>query len=70
LNQFKIPWLIFFFFFSADDETNNYDPADGWEFVTFEDQKIGIKTSNLEEKCTAVEMLYCYAKVIFSFFKF
>lgn len=31
--------------------------------MTLDDQKIGIKTSNLEEKCTAVEMLYCYAKV-------
>jgi len=46
----------------ADDDTDSYDPSDGWEFVTLDDQKIGIKTSNLEEKCTAVEMLYCYAK--------
>jgi len=48
-----------------DDENkanDNYDPSDGWEFVVVDGQKIGIKTSNLEEKCTAVEMLYCYAK--------
>lgn len=44
------------------DDTNAEGYDAGWEFVTVEDQKIGIKTSNLEEKCTAVEMLYCFAK--------
>ena len=39
-----------------------YDPAEGWEFVTVEDKKIGIRTSVLEEKATACEMLVCYAR--------
>jgi hypothetical protein len=43
-----------------DDET--YNQEEGWEFVNVEGQKIGIKTSLLEDKCTAVEMLICYAQ--------
>eukprot|EP01135_Chromosphaera_perkinsii_P006621 Nk52_evm23s554 gene=Nk52_evmTU23s554 len=39
-----------------------YDPAEGWEFVTVDDKKIGIRTSVLEEKATACEMLVCYAR--------
>ncbi|RKO92447.1 armadillo-type protein [Blyttiomyces helicus] len=36
--------------------------ADGWEFVTVDGKNIGIRTSVLDEKCTAVEMLVCYAR--------
>ncbi|KAI9141287.1 armadillo-type protein [Paraphysoderma sedebokerense] len=43
---------------SADD----YSPDEGWEFATIEGQKLGINTTVLEEKCTAVEMLICYAR--------
>ena len=46
----------------ADDDTDKFDPAEGWEFVNIEGQTVAIKTSNLDEKCTAVEMLYCYVK--------
>ncbi|KAL2911866.1 importin subunit beta-3 [Polyrhizophydium stewartii] len=40
------------------------DPNDeeGWEMLQMHGQRVGIKTSILEEKCTAVEMLLCYAK--------
>eukprot|EP01134_Creolimax_fragrantissima_P002765 CFRG2765T1 len=38
-----------------------YDPADGWEFVSVDSQKIGIKTSTLEDKFTAVELIGTYA---------
>ncbi len=50
--------------FEEDDQidTEKYNEDDGWEFVSVEGQKIGIKTSILEDKCTAVEMLICYAQ--------
>ncbi|CAH1757572.1 14994_t:CDS:10 [Entrophospora sp. SA101] len=45
-----------------EDIENKYSIEDGWEFVGVEGQQIGIKTTVLEEKCTAVEMLICYAR--------
>ncbi|CAG8499248.1 1824_t:CDS:10 [Acaulospora colombiana] len=45
-----------------DDIESKYSPEDGWEFVGVEGQQIGIKTTVIEEKCTAVEMLICYAR--------
>ncbi|CAG8478858.1 3893_t:CDS:10 [Diversispora eburnea] len=45
-----------------DDVESKYSAEDGWEFVGVEGQQIGIKTTVLEEKCTAVEMLICYAR--------
>ncbi|RIB28214.1 armadillo-type protein [Gigaspora rosea] len=45
-----------------DDIDSKYSAEDGWEFVGVEGQQIGIKTTVLEEKCTAVEMLICYAR--------
>lgn len=45
-----------------DEDTSQYAEEDGWEFVQFEGQNIGIRTTVLEEKCTAVEMLAVFAK--------
>ncbi|KAG0255635.1 hypothetical protein BG011_004999 [Mortierella polycephala] len=45
-----------------DDVEAKYSAEDGWEFVGVDGQQIGIKTTVLEEKCTAVEMLICYAR--------
>ncbi|KAG2182508.1 hypothetical protein INT43_007439 [Umbelopsis isabellina] len=45
-----------------EDAEANYSAEDGWEFVGVEGQQVGIKTTVLEEKCTAVEMLICYAR--------
>ncbi|CAG8626806.1 8999_t:CDS:10, partial [Acaulospora morrowiae] len=47
---------------SNDDIESKYSPEDGWEFVGVDGQQIGIKTTVMEEKCTAVEMLICYAR--------
>ncbi|ODQ56549.1 ARM repeat-containing protein [Saitoella complicata NRRL Y-17804] len=44
-----------------DEEKEKYAAEDGWEFIGVQGQQIGIKTTVLEEKCTAVEMLVCYA---------
>ncbi|TPX44882.1 hypothetical protein SeLEV6574_g04238 [Synchytrium endobioticum] len=38
------------------------DEGDSWQFVEVDGQKIGIKTDLLEEKCTAIEMVICYAR--------
>lgn len=35
---------------------------EGWEFVKVDNQQLAIKTTALDEKCTAVEMLICYAR--------
>jgi HEAT repeat protein len=45
-----------------EDAETNYSAEDGWEFVGVDGQQVGIKTTVLEEKCTAVEMLICYAR--------
>ncbi|KAK3832761.1 MAG: importin subunit beta-3 [Linnemannia gamsii] len=45
-----------------EDVESKYAAEDGWEFVGVDGQHIGIKTTVLEEKCTAIEMLICYAR--------
>ncbi|KAF8926778.1 hypothetical protein BGZ58_010915 [Dissophora ornata] len=45
-----------------DNVESKYPAEEGWEFVGVDGQQIGIKTTVLEEKCTAVEMLICYAR--------
>ncbi|KAI8992324.1 armadillo-type protein [Pilobolus umbonatus] len=45
-----------------EDPETKYSPDDGWEYVGINGQQIGIKTSVLEEKHTAMEMLVSYAR--------
>ncbi|KAJ7541709.1 hypothetical protein O6H91_10G072300 [Diphasiastrum complanatum] len=45
----------------ADSEDEDEDDDDSVETITIGDKKIGIKTSVLEEKATACNMLCCYA---------
>ncbi|KAF7725557.1 hypothetical protein EC973_009512 [Apophysomyces ossiformis] len=45
-----------------EDIESKYPVDDGWEFVGINGQQIGIKTSVLEEKHTAIEMLVSYAR--------
>ncbi|KAJ2825645.1 importin subunit beta-3, partial [Coemansia furcata] len=45
-----------------EDAESNYAAEDGWEFAAINGQQIGIKTTALEEKCTAVELLGSYAR--------
>ncbi|KAJ2741550.1 importin subunit beta-3 [Coemansia sp. BCRC 34301] len=45
-----------------EDAESSYAAEDGWEFAAFGGQKIGIKTTALEEKCTAVGLLCSYAQ--------
>jgi len=47
----------------ADDPSHKDQEQEGWEFVNLgEQQKFGIKTSGLEDKCTACKMLVHYAR--------
>lgn len=49
--------------FDADEVVGDeYCEDEGWEMVNMMGKKIGIKTSVLEDKCTAVEMLVCYSQ--------
>ncbi|WBW75062.1 karyopherin/importin beta family nuclear import signal receptor Sal3 [Schizosaccharomyces osmophilus] len=47
----------------VDDDTDEskFSEQDGWEFIPVHGQQVGIRTSTLEDKCTATEMLVCYA---------
>ncbi|KAJ2866574.1 importin subunit beta-3 [Coemansia aciculifera] len=45
-----------------EDAESNYAAEDGWEFAAINGQQVGIKTTALEEKCTAVELLGSYAR--------
>ena len=45
-----------------DDEIANYENEDGWELVPLKGKVIGIKTSILEEKHVAIELIYIYAQ--------
>ncbi|KAJ3340538.1 hypothetical protein HDU93_006831 [Gonapodya sp. JEL0774] len=45
-----------------EDPSDHFSEDDGWEFVRVQNQNIGVRTSVLEEKSTAVEMLVCYAR--------
>jgi len=42
-------------------DADNGEDLEGYEFIPIGDKRIGIKTSLLEEKYTACNMLYCYA---------
>ncbi|KAJ1735150.1 importin subunit beta-3 [Coemansia sp. Benny D160-2] len=45
-----------------EDPETSYSAEDGWEFASIGGQQVGIKTTALEEKCAAVELLVSYAK--------
>ncbi|KND04212.1 uncharacterized protein SPPG_01645 [Spizellomyces punctatus DAOM BR117] len=45
-----------------DEETLKEKYDEDWEMLVIDGQRIGIRTTVLEEKCTAVEMLICYAR--------
>jgi hypothetical protein len=44
----------------ADD--SEFREEDGWECMSLGDKNVAIRTSTLDDKCTAVEMLLCYAQ--------
>ncbi|XP_077862857.1 importin-5-like, partial [Saccoglossus kowalevskii] len=45
------------------DDAKQISEEDGWQFVNLGDQQsFGIKTSGLEDKSTACQMLVCYAR--------
>ncbi|KAI9190858.1 importin subunit beta-3 [Polychytrium aggregatum] len=44
-----------------DDIEEKFGDEEGWEFLQMEGQRVGIKTSVLDDKCTSVEMLVSYA---------
>jgi len=46
----------------ADQDEDDLDDPDNWQVLAIDDERIGIKTSTLEEKSTASEMLCVYAK--------
>ena len=47
----------------ADEQIGDqYTEEEGWEVLSHRGQNICIKTSLLDDKCTAVEMLLCYAQ--------
>jgi hypothetical protein len=51
------------FVFDAEDASaEQYTEEEGWELMAAGDKSLAIKTSVLEDKCTAVEMLLCYAQ--------
>ncbi|KAJ2648904.1 importin subunit beta-3 [Coemansia sp. RSA 1250] len=45
-----------------EDAEANYAAEDGWEFANIGGQQIGIRTTLLEEKCEAVELISTYAR--------
>lgn len=45
----------------VDEDASKFE-EEGWEVINAEGQKYGIKTSVLDDKCTAYEMLSCYAR--------
>ena len=45
-----------------DDQIANYEQEEGWELVPLKGKVIGIKTSILEEKHVAIELIYIYAQ--------
>jgi hypothetical protein len=46
----------------ADQTEDDVENRDDWQFISLDDERIGIKTSNLEEKSIACDMLCVYAK--------
>lgn len=47
-----------------DDEDAAVDPEDGWELVPLKGKVIGIKTSTLDDKNMAIELIVIYAQVL------
>ncbi|KAJ1726941.1 importin subunit beta-3, partial [Coemansia biformis] len=45
-----------------EDAETSYSAEDGWEFASVGGQQVGIRTTALEEKCDAVELLGTYAR--------
>lgn len=45
-----------------DEQIANYEQEEGWELVPLKGKVIGIKTSILEEKHMAIELIYIYAQ--------
>ncbi|OLL23441.1 Importin subunit beta-3, partial [Neolecta irregularis DAH-3] len=48
----------------VEDEAEVAKFDEGWDWLPTQGQYLGIKTSSLEEKCSAVEMLVVYASVL------
>ena len=46
----------------ADQTQDDLDDPDNWQVLAIDDERIGIKTSTLEEKRTGSEMLTVFAK--------
>jgi len=42
------------------DDQEAKDEEDGWDYIPIQDKRIGIRTSTLEEKATACNMILCY----------
>jgi hypothetical protein len=47
-----------------EEEVDKFDGEDGWELVPLKGRYIGIKTSILEDKNTAIELIKIYAEVL------
>lgn len=47
-----------------DSEEDMVDQEDGWELVPLKGKVIGIKTSTLEDKNTAIELITIYAQIL------
>ncbi|KAJ2318217.1 importin subunit beta-3 [Coemansia sp. RSA 2704] len=47
---------------AGEDAEASYAAEDGWEFASIGGQQIGIRTTLLEEKCEAVELIGTYAR--------
>jgi importin-5 len=45
-----------------EDIPDEYSPEEGWELLDVNGKTIGIRTSMLDDKCTAIEMLVCYVQ--------
>ena len=52
-----------------DDQVDAIDQDDGWELVPLKGKVIGIKTSALEDKNTAIELITIYAQILEAHFE-
>ncbi|ORZ41524.1 armadillo-type protein [Catenaria anguillulae PL171] len=46
----------------SEEDADEYAPEDGWQHAVIEGQRLCIRTSLLDEKYSAIEMLSCYAR--------
>ncbi|KAJ3361562.1 hypothetical protein GGF32_007166 [Allomyces javanicus] len=53
----------------VDDSDEDYSPEDGWQQAMIDGQRLCIRTSLLDEKCSAIEMVMCYARHLGTGFK-